>query len=66
MTCRDTIHLICWYLEGKLSSSVERQIEQHIGACRDCRLVLDAANSTLDRYFGAPKAPEVGSAPRAA
>jgi len=51
MSCRDTIHLICWYLEGKLSSSVASEIEKHLSECHDCHLVLDAANSTLDRYF---------------
>jgi hypothetical protein len=52
MSCRDTIHLICWYLEGKLSPSVESEIKQHLQDCPDCNLVLDAANSTLDHYFG--------------
>jgi len=51
MSCRDTIHLICMYLEGKLSSPVQIEIERHLNTCRDCRLVLDAANTTLDRYF---------------
>ena len=52
MSCRDTIHLICWYLEGKLSASVEGEIRSHLAECSDCRLVLNAANHTLDRYFG--------------
>jgi hypothetical protein len=52
MSCRDTIHLICWYLEGKLSPSVADEIEKHLSECHDCHLVLDAANSTLDHYFG--------------
>lgn len=52
MSCKDTIHLICWYLEGRLSPSVEQEIERHLRECSDCHLVLDAANSTLDRYFG--------------
>lgn len=51
MSCRDTIHLICWYLEGKLSPTVEREIERHMSNCPDCRLVLDAATTTLDKYF---------------
>jgi hypothetical protein len=51
MSCRDTIHLICWYLEGRLSPSVEGEIERHIEVCSDCHLVLDAAMNTLDRYF---------------
>ena len=56
MSCRDTIHLICMYLEGKLSPSVQGEIEHHLQDCADCRLVLDAATTTLDRYFGQPKA----------
>src|SRR5262249_5838105 len=51
MSCKDTIHLICWYLERKLSPSVESEIERHLSECRDCHLVFDAANTTLDRYF---------------
>jgi hypothetical protein len=56
MSCRDTIHLICWYLEGRLSESVEGEIRSHLQACADCHLVLDAAVSTLDRYFSAERA----------
>lgn len=55
MSCRDTIHLICMYLEGKLSPGVQGEIERHLQECSDCRLVLDAATTTLDRYFGLPK-----------
>ncbi len=56
MDCQDTVHLICWYLEGKLSSSVEREIERHLNRCRDCRLVLEAATKTLDQHFGTGRA----------
>jgi hypothetical protein len=55
MSCRDTIHLICMYLEGRLSPGVQSEIERHLHACPDCRLVLNAATTTLDRYFGPPK-----------
>ena len=55
MSCRDTIHLICMYLEGKLSPGVQGEIEHHLQDCSDCRLVLDAATTTLDRYFGPAK-----------
>jgi hypothetical protein len=58
MSCRDTIHLICMYLEGKLSESVQLEIERHLEGCRDCRIVLDAATTTLDRYFGPSKVAE--------
>jgi predicted anti-sigma-YlaC factor YlaD len=51
MSCRDTIHLICWYLEGKLSPTVSHDIEEHLHGCSNCQLVLKAATSTLDQYF---------------
>ena len=51
MSCRDTIHLICWYLEGRLSPPVASEIKRHLDSCSDCHMVLDAAISTLDRYF---------------
>jgi predicted anti-sigma-YlaC factor YlaD len=51
MSCKDTIHLICWYLEGKLSPSVSKDIEEHLGTCSNCQVVLTAATSTLDQYF---------------
>ena len=66
MGCRDTIHLICWYLEGRLSKSVEEEIEDHLESCADCRLVLDAAMNTLDRYFGAARSLDAETASRAA
>ena len=66
MSCRDTIHLICWYLEGRLSSSVETEIRRHLEACSDCRLVLEAAVNTLDRYFNPDRSEASGDAFRAA
>ena len=66
MSCRDTIHLICWYLEGKLSPSVAGEIEKHLSGCPDCHVVLDAAYTTLDRYFGPLRADEAAADTRAA
>ena len=66
MSCKDTIHLICWYLEGRLSTSVEGEIKNHLQTCSDCHLVLDAAVNTLDRYFSSERATEAGAASRAA
>lgn len=66
MNCKDTIHLICWYLEGRLSTSVEIEIKRHLESCSDCHMVLDAAVNTLDRYFSAERSSEAGAATRAA
>ena len=66
MSCRDTIHLICWYLEGRLSLSVETEIQRHLETCSDCHLVLNAAVNTLDRYFTPERASEIAPAIQAA
>ena len=66
MSCRDTIHLICWYLEGRLSASVEGEIKRHLEGCADCHLVLDAAINTLDRYFTSERAAGADAGSRAA
>jgi phage tail protein X len=66
MSCRDTIHLICWYLEGRLSASVESEIRSHLNGCADCRLVLEAATNTLDRYFDQDRSAASESASQAA
>jgi len=66
MSCKDTIHLICWYLEGRLSTSVEGEIKSHLESCPDCHLVLDAAINTLDRYFSSERAAGAEAAFRAA
>ncbi len=66
MSCKDTIHLICWYLEGKLSPSVSKDIEQHLVSCANCQVVLTAATSTLDQYFESHHDPESPAATQAA
>jgi hypothetical protein len=66
MSCRDTIHLICWYLEGRLSPPVATEIKRHLDSCTDCHMVLDAAMSTLDRYFTPIKGSDEEPAPQAA
>jgi predicted anti-sigma-YlaC factor YlaD len=66
MSCRDTIHLICWYLEGRLSRAVEGEIEHHLEKCSDCHLVLDVAMNTLERYFTPERAVETDVTPQAA
>ncbi|GAC1634006.1 MAG: hypothetical protein NVS9B14_09510 [Candidatus Acidiferrum sp.] len=66
MSCRDTIHLICWYLEGKLSPSVTRDIEDHVGGCTNCQHVLKAATTTLDQYFAGTGEPESAPSTQAA
>jgi anti-sigma factor RsiW len=60
MTCRETVRLICEYLEGRLSPSVAAIVSRHLDRCANCHLVLEAAQQTLDVYFdGNPDVPKI-------
>jgi predicted anti-sigma-YlaC factor YlaD len=52
MTCKETIRLICEYLDGKLVPSVDRDIRAHLDECRECRMVRDAASRMLKANSG--------------
>lgn len=51
MTCRETVRLICEYLEGRLSPGVAKAVSHHVDDCANCHLVLQAAQKTLEAYF---------------
>jgi hypothetical protein len=51
ITCKETIRMICEYLEGRLSMPVKLAMQRHITRCPHCRLVHDAAQHTLEAYF---------------
>jgi predicted anti-sigma-YlaC factor YlaD len=51
MTCKATIRLICEYLEGRLAPEVAGEVQRHLGCCKNCVAVFDAAALTLEIYF---------------
>ncbi len=51
MTCKATVRMMCEYLEGRLSPVVALAVRGHLEECNNCRLVLDAAQHTLEVYF---------------
>lgn len=57
MTCKETIRLICEYLDGRLTPSVDWEIKEHLDKCRDCRMVSEAARKALRLDLGAGSGP---------
>ncbi len=53
MNCSVATKLICDYIEGRLSPLMEQQVSKHLAGCPDCLRILDAAEETLQVYFGA-------------
>jgi hypothetical protein len=51
MTCKTAVGTICNYLEGNLSAHGVMALRRHLEECKDCRLVLDAAQRTLEIDF---------------
>ena len=51
MTCKTAVGTICNYLEGSLSPHGVMALRRHLDDCKDCRLVLDAAQRTLEIHF---------------
>ena len=51
MNCQATIRLICEYLEGRLAPEVASEVQRHLGCCKNCLTVFDAASLTLEVYF---------------
>ena len=48
---------MCTYLEGSLSPHGVMALRQHLDDCKDCRLVLDAAQRTLEIDFDRAETP---------
>lgn len=51
MNCKTAVGTICNYLEGNLSAQGVMALRRHLEQCKDCRLVLDAAQRTLEIDF---------------
>jgi hypothetical protein len=45
---------MCEFIEGRLSPPVAHDVSMHLGHCRNCTLVLEAAEHTLEIYFDDP------------
>lgn len=66
LTCKETIRLICEYLDGRLSPGVAGELRMHLDDCKNCRMVLDAAQKTLATYFDSYRPPAPAAKARVA
>lgn len=54
MTCKTAVRTFCNYLEGHLSAHVVMALRRHLDGCKECRLVLETAQRTLEINFNVP------------
>ncbi len=59
LTCREIKAQLSDYIDGELDSSLCAQLERHLEACPDCRIVVDTLHKTilLYRHYGRTPTP---------
>ena len=57
MKCKDIVKELADYLDEDLDSSLRASIEEHLGKCKDCRLVVDTTKQTIQIYCNSEPAP---------
>jgi predicted anti-sigma-YlaC factor YlaD len=48
--CKTIITELADYLDDALDPSLRESIEQHLGNCKDCRVVVDTCKKTIQIY----------------
>ena len=57
MNCKKVILELTSYLDGVLDSSVRIDLEQYLGRCTDCRLVVDTTRKTIQIFCNSEPVP---------
>lgn len=52
--CRDLISRISEYVDGELSDALCRQLEEHLSECRNCSVVYNSIQKTIEIYRNQP------------
>ena len=57
MKCKAIINELADYLDEALDPALRSSIEQHLGKCQDCRIVVDTCKKTIQIYCNSEPAP---------
>ncbi len=57
MKCKTIITELADYLDEALDPGLRTQIEEHLGKCKDCRVVVDTCRQTIDIFCNSEPAP---------
>ena len=48
MNCKEVAQWLSEYLDGELDARLAQTLEQHLGGCRDCRIIVDTTRKTVE------------------
>ena len=57
MKCKKIIDELTDYLDESLDSVLRSSIEEHLGNCKDCRIVVNTTKQTIEIFCNSEPAP---------
>jgi anti-sigma factor RsiW len=59
--CDELLANLPAYLDGEVSGELRSEVEAHLATCRNCRIVVDTANKTVElvRQLPSPVMPQL-------
>jgi len=57
VNCKKVIIELTSYLDGALDAGVRLDLEEHLGRCTDCRLVVDTTRKTIQIFCNSEPVP---------
>ncbi len=57
MNCRGVIRELSNYLDAELDAAARADLERHLSACEDCRLVVDTTKKTIQIFCNSEPVP---------
>jgi anti-sigma factor RsiW len=57
LNCQGLIRELTDYLDEALDSTSRAELEQHLGKCKNCRIIVDTTRKTIDIFCNAEPAP---------
>jgi predicted anti-sigma-YlaC factor YlaD len=55
--CKNIIQELSSFLDGELDAETIGHIQQHLGRCEDCRLLVDTTRKTIQIYCNSEPVP---------
>lgn len=57
MNCRNVVRELSSYLDEDLDPALRQAIEQHLGNCEDCHLLVDTTKKTIQIFCNSEPLP---------